>query len=518
MSLAGQQCRSAFLAIAVILASWVFGCSGGDSDRAQAGNGGDEQWNVLLITLCSVRQDHTSLHGYHRATTPNLERLAQESYVFDHAFSVWPKTAPGFASIMTAKYGHETGIMRITPRQTLAEEHITLSDVLREQGYATAAFISTPAVGSETNVPQGFELVEDVWRGQSRATAPTTRTLAWLDQLDGDRPFFVWAHYNNAHYPYHGGGAPDPNMFVDDAYYDRSRSAQVIRDRRQLLQLDVPKKHPCAMQILRPDMGYIHPNAVLRQRPNELDFYVARFDAGIFAADLYLGQLLDGLRERELLDKTVVVVVGDHGESLGDHNYYFEHGRLPYDDTVRVVLMIRPPGGATATQLDPPVSAFAVAPTVLELLGLEPPADWTARSLMPVVRGEDAPVYVFTESGYQMDYTLAIRDNEWKLIHVPNAIDQALMRGVEYELYRWREDRAEANNLAAEQPDQVKRLAAALRGWARPWIAVAYGYQSGTETTLSPEAERILRSMGYIGGDDSSADEVPPPKKEVEDD
>ena len=154
-------------------------------------------------------------------------------------------------------------------------------------------------------------------------------------------------------------------------------------------------------QIRRPDIGQVHWNAVLQERPAEYGFYIARYDAGIFGADLAIGMLLEGVREMGLLENTIIVVVGDHGESLGDHNYYFEHGRFAYDACSKVPLMIRPPGGVPQRRIDAPVAAFAVAPTVLELAGLTAPDDWQATSLWPVANGKSGPEYVFTEAGYQ---------------------------------------------------------------------------------------------------------------------
>ena len=112
--------------------------------------------NVLLISLCSVRPDHMSYYGYERNTTPNFEKLAKESIVFENAFSPWPKTTPFFAALMTGKYGHTNGVMRVTPGQYLGDEHETIAEILKSKGYETAAFVSTAAVNVETNIFSRF--------------------------------------------------------------------------------------------------------------------------------------------------------------------------------------------------------------------------------------------------------------------------------------------------------------------------------------------------------------------------
>jgi hypothetical protein len=228
--------------------------------------------NILLITLCSVRVDHMSCYGYRRDTTPTLNTLAQESIVFDKAISPWPKTTPAFAAMITGKYPHTTGVMRLAQGRWLAAEHETLAEILREEGYQTGAFISAPALNLRTNMFQGFDTVKEVWRrGLRRDFEATKHALAWLRRRN-EKPFFAWVHYNNAHYPYRAPGA-EPNMFIDDEFYDSSRQLPVHRG--EALVLDIPKDHPCRQEILRADIGGIHAWAVLEERPDEFGFYVA---------------------------------------------------------------------------------------------------------------------------------------------------------------------------------------------------------------------------------------------------
>jgi len=471
-------------------------CAGGPALGAPA-----PRANVVLVSLCSIRPDHMSAYGYARETTPSLRALAGESIVFEHAFTPWPKTVPAFAALLTAKYAHSTGVMRITPRQHLADEHRTLAEVLADAGYATAAFLSTPALVSTTNIAQGFHTVDEVWRQPAWWDLPSERALAWIrrQRLEHpDQPFLVWAHYNHAHYPYHGGGA-DPDMFVDDAHYDPRAQVKVHADRKMRLSLGVPTDHFAAHQILRPDIGGVHYQAILRPRPTELAFYLARYDAGIFGADRAVGRLLAGLRDLGLLGSTIVVVVGDHGESLGDHNYYFEHGRFPYDATARVPLLVRLPGPSRARRIDAPASTLGLMPTVLDALGVAAPSGVDGASLLPAIEGGEPPAHVYTESGFQMDYALSVRDRRWKLIHVPNPVDRQLQRGTEWELYDWRADPGETRNEVAAHPEEAERLRRALRAWAAPWRETAYARAPSLTAPPDEAAVKRLRALGYIG-------------------
>lgn len=448
--------------------------------------------NVLVISLCSVRADHTSLLGYPRATTPHLERLAADGWVFEHAVTPWPKTTPAFAALVTGKYGHDNGVMRVTGGQRLADEHTTLAEVLRARGYATAAFVSSGALNHGTNIfQQGFARVDETFRVDSPFPSTTQRALEWIA---GERevPFLAWVHYNNAHLPYYAPGAPK-DLFVGDRHYDPTR--KVTLSDGKPLDLPVDDDHPHRTQILRPDMFGVRPEVVLGGGRKELAFYVARYDAGIFGADRMIGDLLDGLHETGVLDETIVAVVGDHGEALGDHGYYFGHGRLPYDDVGRVVLLIRPPGGGGPQRVRQPVSTLGLAPTLLTMAGAPIPEGMAVGSLLDE---EARPSLVFAESGYSLDYPLSVRDERWKLIYVPNPVDQRLMRHRPYELYDLLRDPGETRDLYRQDDPVARRLHRELLRWSRGWMRKAYGGASQLHEIVDEETRDQLRALGYL--------------------
>jgi arylsulfatase A-like enzyme len=451
--------------------------------------------NVLVISLCSVRADHMSLYGYPRRTTPSLEQFAAGAYVFTHAVTPWPKTTPAFAALVTGKYGHDTGVMRVTGGSFLEDSHRTVAEILRERGYATGAFISSGALSPETNVfQQGFDHVVDTWRLERTFPATTEHALRWIRE-QGPAPFLAWVHYNNAHQPYYAPEAPK-DLFVDDRYYDGGR--RVRRNDGSPLDLPVPADHPHRLQILRPDMWTVRPDVVLPDRPEQLDFYIARYDGGIFGADRMIGELLAGLRSEGLLDNAVVAVVGDHGEGLGDHGYYFGHGRLPYDDVARVPLVIRPAVGGEGRRVTTPVSTLGLAPTLLELVGAPAAEGMAVGSLLPLARGEARSDLVFAEAGYSLDYPLTVRDERWKLIFVPNPVDQSLMRGRRFELYDLASDPGETRDVFAEGTEVADRLQRALLLWSRGWIREAYQGVPRLREIVDEETRRELEALGYL--------------------
>ncbi|MCA9243622.1 MAG: sulfatase [Phycisphaerales bacterium] len=521
--------------VAVAMAICV-GCDGNQSGAgvAKAGDtpavaSAKGKPNIVLISLCSVRADHMSLYGYARRTTPSFEALARESYVFDHAYTQWPKTAPAFAAIMSAKYGHTNGVMRITPGQFLADEHKTLCEVLNDAGYQTAAFVSTAAVNSETNINQGFQTFEEVWRDASgranpqRHIAPTIRAIDYIEQhKNDDKPFFVWAHYNNAHYYYDGGGVP-PETFVDDDHMGPSEVVELRRNPLTCLDIPADLEDPCYRPLKRPDIGGLHRGAIqvdlraggrtIHPRATDLAYSVAVYDAGILGGDRAAGALIEELRDLKLMDNTIVVLVGDHGESLGDQNFYMEHGRFPYDSTARVPYMIRPVGGVKEERIDAPVASFSLAPTLLDMIGVAKPEEWEAQSVYAALTSDEKfPRWVYTESGYEQMFSLTIRDNQWKLIWVPDETDQLLQRNSQFELYDWRADPTESKNVVTSHKDEFGQLVKKLQQWRQPWYEQAAGLKSGGHAISSQNAKG-LKGMGYIGG----ADDIDPAMLAIQD-
>ncbi|MHC4216578.1 MAG: sulfatase family protein [Planctomycetota bacterium] len=451
--------------------------------------------NILIISLCSIRPDHMSCYGYQRRTTPNFDDLAAESFVFENAITQWPKTTPAFAAMMTGKYCHTTGVMRTPIGQRLGDEHETLAEILWEHGYDTAAFISSAALHKKTNLFQGCGVVGELWRlpWAQRYIETSKQALLWLNK-PRKSPFFAWVHYNNAHQPYRAIGAPT-DLFIKDKFYDPSKR---IRVNSKPLSLPIPKNHPYAWEILRPDIGGVHPTAALKENPNELAYYIARYDAGIYAVDLLAGDLLQQIRKMGLLENTIVAVVGDHGEGLGHHNYFFGHGRLPYQDCANVPFMIRPVGGVDSIRVTEPVGIFALPPTLLEMAGIKAPKEMEATSLLPIADGKEKGGYVFMQSGYQLDFTLSVWDGKWKLIHIPNKIDRSLMTGSEYELYNLQDDPREQNNLYASEPQVAGKLKKVLKDWSQPWIETAYGPAGITGVQVDKKTLEQLRSLGYL--------------------
>ena len=449
---------------------------------AVADRGPRPRLNILLITIDALRADHLGIYGYPRPTSPNIDRLARQGVVFQRAISQWPKTSPSFASMMSSTYGHTNGLIRTTA-QRMPDRFLMLAELLQAGGYSTRAAVANVNLARVFNFDQGFETYLEPWKesDERRRTALVTREGLDLLQRDEDgRPFFVWLHYFDPHARYQPP-APYSGMFVNDAHFDPSWRMPLQRERRQ-------------------DIGGIPTTASLGSE-ERIAYYVAQYDAEIRSVDHQVGILLKALEARGLAGQTLVVIAADHGESLGDHNYFFEHGRFPYDDCVHVPLILRGPGiGKTGAVVRPAVEMIDLLPTLLDLAGLPSDPEAEGRSLRRFLEDGDRAAgareaYAFSESGYGREYQRSVTTDRYKLVYVPDAGDRQVMKGRELELYDVATDPGETKNLVDQRPEVAGRLKEQLWGWI----------EKGGAGAEVPEAVRLdrgtadqLRSLGYI--------------------
>jgi arylsulfatase A-like enzyme/Tfp pilus assembly protein PilF len=398
--------------------------------------------NVLLVSLDTVRPDHLGCYGYTELETPHIDRLAGESIVFHDALTSVPLTLPSHASILTGLYPISHGV-RLNGTFTLTEEYTTLAEVLKAEGYETGAFIGAFVLDARFGTAQGFDTYDDrveqravksaMEHDERSAAAVTASVSEWLEGVS--EPFFAFVHYYDPHNPYE---PPAP--------YDSLYAANL-------------------------------------------------YDGEIAYTDGEVGRLLDLLRDRGLLERTLVVLVSDHGESLGEHDELY-HGVLIYEAAMEVALMIRPPESldlGTDLQLplriDRVVELIDVFPTILDLLDIDLDHEIDGRSLVPLIEDRPFPPKVcYLESlyphlAYKWSQLTGVRFNDWKFIFAP-----------EEELYNLREDPHETRNLRAIYPDRAIELKANLLNIVNTRSRTA---PQSTRTLSEEEAEK-LRALGYV--------------------
>lgn len=456
--------------------------------------------NILLVTIDTLRADHLSAYGYRRPTSPAIDRLAAEGVRFDQAVVQWPKTGPSFASIFTATYPKDNGIVRKVGIPLPCRFRM-LAEELREHGYSTHAVVANAAAGSDFYFDQGFDTFIETWKlppgshgaDPNVAEAVTRLATGVLDRLDGRRPFFLWVHYLDPHWPYDAPGAWK-DRFQGDAHWGGAT------------------RIPVAAGKARQEMMGIGEGQAVAGR-DELAFYVGRYDAEIAYTDAQVGKLLDGARQRGLLERTLTVLSSDHGESLGDHHYYFDHGRFGFESCLHVPLIAHYPGVLAPRVDTEPAALVHLAPTLLEAAGAAlAGGTWMqGRSLTPRLRGVlpaagDPTRLAYSEAGYEQNgaWQKIVRDGRWKLIYAQGLADQRWIagEGVRFALFDLAADPGETRNVAELHPRERQRLVRTLWQWDRAprfeTLSEPASAACGEERGMEKETEELLRSLGYL--------------------
>ena len=439
-----------------LVAACVAGCGASPPPRS-----------LLLVSLDTVRRDHLPTYGYARPTAPRLDAFARESLVFENAFAQHVNTGPSHASMFTGLYPHTHASVFNGSR--LGEGHVTLAQLLARTGFRTAAFVSAaPMRSGLTGLGRGFGHYDDDFEGGRRSGRETVRrALGWLEGLAPEEPYFLFVHLYDAHGPYHPKGryaqlfrSPDPGPRVENI--------------------------PHYQQLEDGGRPLVHLNP-----------YVDRYDALLRVLDDRLGELLDAV-DRE---QTVVMVLADHGETLGERHRPLDHGGQVFDEQIRIPLVLSAPG-LGAGRVEAPVETVDLLPTLLELLGVAPPTGLVVqgRSLLPLLgsaRGAP-PREVFSSSralarrhadrGYDLEPSGQIhtlRGPRWKLVLYPG-VDREYL-----ELYDLARDPGERTNLADDEPGRRDEMLARLRGW------MSLGVAAEPPLELDPTLRQHLLDLGY---------------------
>jgi arylsulfatase A-like enzyme/tetratricopeptide (TPR) repeat protein len=413
--------------------------------RRQWAKLGVDKPNVILITLDTTRADHLGCYGDREARTPNLDALARAGVLFEQAATTAPLTLPAHSSIMTGMYPTYHGV-RINGNAALSQAQKTLAEVLADKGYATGAFVGAFVLDGRWGLNQGFQLYDDQFDlgkykhldlggVQRPGNEVMDKALAWLESRK-DTPFFAWIHLYDAHTPYE-----PPEPFASE-------------------------------------FGGRGPAGL--------------YDGEIAFSDAQVGRCVSWLRANGIDKRTVVVVVGDHGEGLGSHGEG-THGYFVYDYALHVPFLVSTPfaelGGI---RVGSQVSAVDVFPTVLALSGIDAPARVHGRSLLPVMfrPREDPAAYAYAESmtpNLQFGWSAlhSLRTSRYKLIEAPRP-----------ELYDLSVDKEESTNVIAAHPDVAERLKQRLD---RIMAETSQDAPQPEAADLDKETLESLAALGYVG-------------------
>ncbi|MGA9800086.1 MAG: sulfatase-like hydrolase/transferase [Terriglobales bacterium] len=396
--------------------------------------------NVVVITIDTLRADHLGCYGYRQIRTPNIDALAADGARFERAYTAVPVTLPSHTVIFTGTYPmlsgmHDFSANRLSPQQP------TLATVLKQNGYVTGAVIGAAVLDSRFGLNQGFDFYYDHFdfsrleesnldEMERPGNVVADLALDWLGK-NSQKKFFLWMHLYDPHFPY------------------------------------------------RPPKPYS-------------DEYATRpYDGEIAFADEQVGRLLHFLKERGLYQNTIIVLSGDHGESLGEHGEK-THGFFIYNATMHVPLIIRLPGKSVPLSVADPVSLVDLMPTILAAVKLDSPAQVQGRSLLPGLHGEGgAPGHPL----YGETFLPRLHFNWSELRGAENA-KYHFIDAPQSELYDLSKDPGEVHNIIAEKKAVAEEMRAQLTGLIREYSA---GKEMAEKTGLDPALMERLKSLGYAG-------------------
>ncbi len=444
-------------AFLVVLFLAVTAAECGDHD-----NGG---WNLLVFTLDTTRADHLGCYGYKRETSPHIDAVAREGILFEDCLSCSSITPVSHATIFTGMYPYHHGLRSMHGSENLVMNHdvVTLAGILRENGYTTAAFVSAFPVSRRYGLDRGFKTYDekfqckfpqravgkegmvDTGTCQRRADATTRKALEWLSEHKEER-FFVWVHYFDPH---------DPVLLPPEQY--------------------------------RPEMEL--------SRSNTKEYIRRVYDGEIRFMDSELGRVLDWLRKEGLYEKTLIVIVADHGEGLGDHDFW-THGIL-YQEQILLPLIFRVPGGKSKT-ISSRTRSIDILPTVLDLLEVSDRQPRDGKSLLPAMRRKSGIKDRTAYAESQNEFTMHVMGREYKKDVLYSFIEGDYkyilnVTGAGEELYNLAEDPAEKTNLAGQEKHHSRKQALKEELMQRMKISPA----SPPLDDASPEVLQKLKSLGY---------------------
>jgi len=429
--------------------------------------------NIILIIVDTLRADHLGCYGGRDGVSPAIDMLAAEGQQFMHAYSAAPWTEPAIASILTSTYPSQHGVLKLF--DSLSDENVTLSELLRKQNYVTSAVVSHELLTTRYGFGQGFDYFNQNNVGGHDAitsSAVTRDAIEWIDEHKDER-FFLMLHYFDPHYVY----KHHPEFNYTQSYTGDLKSGEDIwslRDKRD--------------QMTSSDILF------LRQL----------YDEEISYTDKYIGELLDHLDKIGIKDKTIIVLTGDHGEEFMTHGW-IGHTRTLYQELVHVPLIIRDPDQRHPGKVDENVSTMDIVPTLLDLEKIPyEKTDFEGESLASRFGAADTahsarPIFFEVSFGHEGDtdrkqreqvaHKKGVLQDHWKLIY-----DELSGRS---EMYDIAQNPSETHNVINQLPDVRKRLEAALMTWLSKFHSQRPLRKGGV---VKPSQEELnnLRSLGYI--------------------
>jgi len=412
--------------------------------------------NIILISIDALRADHLSCYGYHRNTSPNIDQLAGEGALFKNAFSQACSTLASHSSIFLSQYPwtHEV----VGSENKMAKSSLTLAEILKNRNYMTAGFVGGGYVSSKYGFDQGFDFYFDKPKTWHTIKFHKDNLFRWLEKVK-DKKFFLFLHPYDVHSPY------DPPMPYRALYIGD------YSDQR------------CLNKLVDYEL------TALNLSPEETDYVIALYDAGINYVDDEIGELVKKLKKLNIFNNSVIIITADHGERLGERGRV-GHGREASRIVTHVPLIMRIPEIGQGKVIEEIVESIDITPTILDILDISLPEGMQGKSILPLIKGSwsGGNFIAYTgEAWKKAALSTAIRTKEWTYIMNRSGLD---------ELYDRIDDPKEQKNLIKERPLLAQKLKKELEDFIA--LTSETKPQVAEKVDIDQELKERLKSLGYL--------------------
>lgn len=478
--------------------------------------------NIILYVLDSLRASNLSCYGYHRETSPNIDKLSREGVLFENAFAQSTWTRPSAASILTGLYPnvHKTN----TREDKLTKNIPTIADILKSRGFYTIGLSAMGNVSSVLGFDRGFSKFIDLFRQESltnkRATSTTKSEQLFFEskervalplaedinecffsQLNENitEPFFAFMWGIDTHAPF-CRDVDKKQFYVDDSIYhlDQNKPTKIIQKICKRI-----KEEPTLSK-------------------DEITKKIDMYDSEIYYADQQIGRLIKRLQEYGILDDTMIIITADHGEGFGEYERASNHGYLPYDEIIKVPMIVKFPKipeleNFINLRIKSIVQLIDITPTILSIVGNFGKYKFQGRNLIPVIRTDKSLVDCSFSETQVFDYTsafLSVRTKHYKYIKVippkwslENIIKcpshffarQILrkLQGKNAHLYDLANDPFEKVNIIKKHKDIARKLDDKLAQWQKSNIEYDFNVKVEKTGNMDDEVKKHLKALGY---------------------
>jgi len=537
-SIARSRIMIALLGLCLGTSLFLINCSRTESEE-----------NLLLITLDTQRADYLSCYDPSHAQTPHLDAIAKEGILFENCYSLIPITLPAHAAMFYSQQPHELSIYNNGESFQIQDKAISVAEIFQKNGYTTAAFVSMGVLEAKYGLHLGFAEYEGDYpqKGRYYATAEeiNERIFPWLEKYSNQK-FFLWVHYSDPHAPYHPpysspamtielNGKRLGEYYLNETLYDLeidlNPGDNVLQFQIDNSHRDRPKQRHARFRRLELSSSEGEENLTLERmegwlgssdedsdscekvaslrikNPAELKKANLKFRGSLALGhagarelykkeveymDLQIGALIGRLKQQSLYSKTHILVVGDHGEGLGEYlkrngRVHFGHIQYLYDVYQHIPLLIRSPNmKGRGRRIKSHVSLLDIAPTLLGFAGIKPPQEFTGKNVL-------SPTYPDTQEIFQATYRPEATRNQFGVLRFPLHLIFT-PEDTAYELYDLASDPLEKTNIYSErsQENQVIDMKRLLDSKARDIL------KNRTVPKRDKGTEEMLKALGYI--------------------